>query len=317
MSQKSQKKPSFKKPNNNQTPHQKPTKQPSEKELADLFDLAIQAKRDGNFKLAISHYEKLKKLAPQLPSVYSSLAKVQILAKDYESASNNLIIATTQSILHKASEFLNDEKQLFEYRMLLLSREGQTIILMDHHNNCRHLGLILGLSHYNEPDDLFFEKIYSVLFNEKSNRTKMSKVNFRQLMKSYYDCNLSRLQGKSANTTSDFYEKYSKEQEIMMDDTYHSFGLVTLLDYIDWRQIEKEIHTMVLDQHHNSVELKELSSELDNTITETISHKNTKKDIPIFKENTSIDKSIGRNEPCPCGSKLKYKSCCGKLLVEV
>ena len=26
-----------------------------------------------------------------------------------------------------------------------------------------------------------------------------------------------------------------------------------------------------------------------------------------------VGKKIGRNEPCPCGSGLKYKKCCGKL----
>ena len=30
------------------------------------------------------------------------------------------------------------------------------------------------------------------------------------------------------------------------------------------------------------------------------------------KEPIRIDKKIGRNEPCPCGSGKKYKNCCGK-----
>jgi SWIM/SEC-C metal-binding protein len=25
-----------------------------------------------------------------------------------------------------------------------------------------------------------------------------------------------------------------------------------------------------------------------------------------------VEKSVGRNEPCPCGSGKKYKKCCGK-----
>ena len=29
-------------------------------------------------------------------------------------------------------------------------------------------------------------------------------------------------------------------------------------------------------------------------------------------EPVTADKKIGRNEPCPCGSGLKYKKCCGK-----
>ena len=27
-----------------------------------------------------------------------------------------------------------------------------------------------------------------------------------------------------------------------------------------------------------------------------------------------VDKSVGRNDPCPCGSGKKYKKCCGKNL---
>lgn len=30
------------------------------------------------------------------------------------------------------------------------------------------------------------------------------------------------------------------------------------------------------------------------------------------KQYKSIDKNIGRNNPCPCGSGKKYKNCCGK-----
>ncbi len=28
-------------------------------------------------------------------------------------------------------------------------------------------------------------------------------------------------------------------------------------------------------------------------------------------EQTKVEKKIGRNEPCPCGSGKKYKKCCG------
>jgi SWIM/SEC-C metal-binding protein len=27
---------------------------------------------------------------------------------------------------------------------------------------------------------------------------------------------------------------------------------------------------------------------------------------------TTVEKKVGRNEPCPCGSGKKYKKCCGK-----
>ncbi|WP_162148159.1 SEC-C metal-binding domain-containing protein [Listeria floridensis] len=33
--------------------------------------------------------------------------------------------------------------------------------------------------------------------------------------------------------------------------------------------------------------------------------------INNLKKSTKINKKIGRNEPCPCGSGIKYKKCCG------
>jgi preprotein translocase subunit SecA len=33
-------------------------------------------------------------------------------------------------------------------------------------------------------------------------------------------------------------------------------------------------------------------------------------DMPV--EQVQSERTIGRNEPCPCGSGLKYKKCCGR-----
>lgn len=33
-------------------------------------------------------------------------------------------------------------------------------------------------------------------------------------------------------------------------------------------------------------------------------------DMPV--EQAKAQKTIGRNDPCPCGSGQKYKKCCGK-----
>ena len=33
---------------------------------------------------------------------------------------------------------------------------------------------------------------------------------------------------------------------------------------------------------------------------------------PVKKEPIKVEKKVGRNEPCPCGSGKKYKQCCGK-----
>ncbi|MBQ3493055.1 MAG: preprotein translocase subunit SecA [Clostridia bacterium] len=33
---------------------------------------------------------------------------------------------------------------------------------------------------------------------------------------------------------------------------------------------------------------------------------------PVMRKRVTVVKEIGRNDPCPCGSGLKYKNCCGK-----
>ena len=35
---------------------------------------------------------------------------------------------------------------------------------------------------------------------------------------------------------------------------------------------------------------------------------------PKSKMPVHVDKTVGRNDPCPCGSGKKYKNCCGKNL---
>ena len=39
---------------------------------------------------------------------------------------------------------------------------------------------------------------------------------------------------------------------------------------------------------------------------------NTNTNEPVRHEPVHVDKKVGRNDPCPCGSGKKYKNCCGK-----
>nr|WP_243152435.1 SEC-C metal-binding domain-containing protein [Clostridium butyricum] len=34
-------------------------------------------------------------------------------------------------------------------------------------------------------------------------------------------------------------------------------------------------------------------------------------DFDLKKQTKNVNKKIGRNDPCPCGSGKKYKKCCG------
>ena len=53
----------------------------------------------------------------------------------------------------------------------------------------------------------------------------------------------------------------------------------------------------------------EYTIELDNSGPEDISDLNILLNTP---EPVKVDKKTGRNDPCPCGSGMKYKKCCGK-----
>ncbi|MEA3322812.1 MAG: SEC-C metal-binding domain-containing protein [Patescibacteria group bacterium] len=33
--------------------------------------------------------------------------------------------------------------------------------------------------------------------------------------------------------------------------------------------------------------------------------------MPKFEKPLKSEKTVGRNDPCPCGSGKKYKKCCG------
>jgi len=60
---------------------------------------------------------------------------------------------------------------------------------------------------------------------------------------------------------------------------------------------------------------KQLLEDIDNAIVETLLRAEFKQDTRNKIQETktvNIKKKIGRNEPCPCGSGLKYKKCCGK-----
>ena len=53
----------------------------------------------------------------------------------------------------------------------------------------------------------------------------------------------------------------------------------------------------------------EYTVELDKSKPEDITDLELLSNTP---EPVKVDKKIGRNEPCPCGSGKKYKKCCGK-----
>ena len=111
------------------------------------------------------------------------------------------------------------------------------------------------------------------------------------------------------------------EQFNMDEVTFSGFidGINTSLEkQIDLDTIEEEtkVELKILPEelYHNMLRAKapwlyELK-EWDGVLSEEKRHEITK----IFRsENVFVaEKTVGRNDPCPCGSGKKYKKCCGK-----
>lgn len=73
--------------------------------------------------------------------------------------------------------------------------------------------------------------------------------------------------------------------------------------------------------NNKPIPIEQSDPELGELLTEVVNHnsKVTKKDRIVVDFINEIvypvsikSNKVGRNDPCPCGSNLKYKKCCGK-----
>jgi preprotein translocase subunit SecA len=83
-----------------------------------------------------------------------------------------------------------------------------------------------------------------------------------------------------------------------------------LFDGDDYREeIDYLYYPETDDEHiskHDSIYSIAVQHEMDHLNGEVLP------DFGIKKEPIIVNKKIGRNEPCICGSGKKYKKCCGK-----
>ncbi|MNF05860.1 hypothetical protein D3C80_2056860 [compost metagenome] len=72
------------------------------------------------------------------------------------------------------------------------------------------------------------------------------------------------------------------------------------------KQVEKVVHLLTEVHNHTRVwsNCGHTPSELRGLTATPVIYGKVVKSVTVNK--------IGRNEPCPCGSGLKYKKCCGK-----
>ena len=108
------------------------------------------------------------------------------------------------------------------------------------------------------------------------------------------------------------------------------------MDHLDeMEQIKREIGLRAYGQHDPVVEYRAVASDLYEGLLESIKRDTVKYvlsamprvkierkqvakpldtggDGTLKKQPVRVDKKVGRNDPCPCGSGKKYKHCCGK-----
>jgi Uncharacterized protein conserved in bacteria len=72
--------------------------------------------------------------------------------------------------------------------------------------------------------------------------------------------------------------------------------------------IEEMYYVLKNQEEYNQERYSEKLSKLPEYLT------NQSDDNETVEATTIISNTVGRNEPCPCGSGKKYKKCCGKCI---
>lgn len=135
--------------------------------------------------------------------------------------------------------------------------------------------------------------------------------------KGIYEQLLSNPAGVVEGTVKELAEKYGTEVLVMvgfLDGINESLkGYENPIDTMEEDTVVKiEIDPEKL--YYNMVEAK---AEWLYTLPQWDSILSEEKRKELYKEQKASgtirkDKKVGRNDPCPCGSGLKYKKCCGK-----
>jgi preprotein translocase subunit SecA len=111
-------------------------------------------------------------------------------------------------------------------------------------------------------------------------------------------------------------QEYKREAFSMFTDMLESFkkNIITILSKVQFRKNDPNIDSPSLSEKPQ--ELSMIKSDapnfqpLQNNYRPVSKQKRTHKKPETFIREAN---KVGRNEPCPCGSKKKYKQCHGKI----
>ena len=162
------------------------------------------------------------------------------------------------------------------------------------------------------------EQWRDIAYDESADRGQLQKFwgSYFQIEKEIYEQLLEAPDVEVKGTVKELAEKYGQEVLTMVgfldgiDESLKEQNPIETMDEntvvslaFDKERLYKNMVAAKADWLYELPQWKEIYSE-----------EELKKFYKEQKESTTIrkEKTIGRNDPCPCGSGKKYKKCCGK-----
>lgn len=206
-----------------------------------LFDKAIQEKRQGDFEASIRTYWQLMTKDPDLPMVYYSMAKAKYLAKHLDAKTYYLITLQKMITMHVLSDMEKEGKNSIFRRDTILGQDYNIFLLRAmptaFPNLLRHLGhAILDISCQTELIDFVY----------RNNPIHLTKKQSQELVQSYIETYRFRLAGGRLEYNA-FMDKYQFNVEQFMDDFYRQSGEIFALEKIDWLDLDVKIKQLDLE----------------------------------------------------------------------
>ena len=163
-----------------------------------------------------------------------------------------------------------------------------------------------------------YQQWQNIAYDETADRSQLEKFwgTYFQIEKEIYEKLLSNPDEVVKGTVKELAEKFGQEVLTMigfLDGINESLLIEIDLDTVE----EDTVVSLAFDKerlYKNMVAAKaDWLYELPQW-KEIFSEEELKKFYKEQKESTTIrkHKKIGRNDPCPCGSGKKYKTCCGR-----
>ncbi|OCL92343.1 preprotein translocase subunit SecA [Arcobacter porcinus] len=271
--------------------------------------MVTRAVENAQKKVESMHFESRKHLL-EYDDVANEQRKViykfrnELLREDYDITSK--ITENREDyvnyILQEANIFDNLASEDFDYDFLLANLKEDLHIILTKENIESEDYLSLKTNLLDILNKIYSEKMS--IADEKQ-RSEIERILYLQILDKAYREHLYAMDtlktgiGLRGYNQKDPLVEYKKESYNMFVDLVSSIKI----------EIIKVLFTIQLQSKEDAQKEKEAIERMKASMEKANSNQTT--NIAQEAVRTS-DKKIARNEPCPCGSGLKYKQCCGK-----